>query len=102
MVSTKNLEHEINHIRFENIPNNLDHKFMIAWLEKNIEPASKHNKEDGHPIPYYASATSQIAKYAGQTSLWHLQVWGPQMKKIVEITDPKLAVKFALECTYAK
>ena len=74
---------------------------MISWLEENIESANKHNAE-GDPIPYYGSATSQIVKYAGQTSLWHLEVRGPSLKKVVEITDPKLAVKFALECTYAK
>jgi len=95
------VKYEIDRIRFENIPNDLDHKFMIAWLEHHIEPASKHN-DDSRPIPYYASATSQIAKYAGQTSLWHLEVRGPNLKKVVEIANPKLAVKFALECTYAK
>lgn len=89
-------------IVFENIPNNLDYKIMLAWLEHHIEPASKHDKDTGNPIPYYASGTSQFAKFAGQTSLWHLEVRGPKLKKVVEIVDPKLAVKFALECTDAK
>lgn len=89
-------------IVFEYMPHSLDYKIMLAWLEKHIEPANKHDKDNGYPIPYYASATSQIAKYAGQTSLWHLQIWGPQLKKVVEIANPKMAVKFALECIYAK
>ncbi len=86
-------------IRLENMPG--DHRSMIAWLENNVEPANRHNNE-GHPIPYYGSATSQIAKYAGQTSLWHLEIRGPGLKKVVEILEPKLLVRFAIECAYAK
>jgi hypothetical protein len=86
-------------IRFENVQG--DHRQIIAWLEENIEPANKRNSNND-PIPYYGSATSQIAKYAGQTSLWHLEVRGPQLKKVVEIMDPKMTVKFALKYSYAK
>ena len=89
------MSRDINRLKIENIPGN--HKNMIAWLEANVEPASKYNN-DGHPIPYYASATSQIAKYAGQTSLWHLEVRGSRLYKVVEISEPKLLVKFAIEC----
>lgn len=94
------MEQTINRIRFEYFPDNVNHRSMLNWFEKNIEPSNKHNN-DGDPIPYYASATSQIAKYAGQTSLWHLEIRGPQLKKVVEIADPKMAVKFALECINA-
>lgn len=96
------MSYEVTRIKFENIPGNLDYKFMLDWLERYIESANKHDKDTGNPIPYYASATSQFAKFAGQTSLWHLEIRGPHLKTIVEITDPKLAVKFALECTNAK
>jgi len=93
------VNHVINRLTIENIPGN--HRAMVDWLETNVEPASKHNSE-GHPIPYYGSATSQIAKYAGQTSLWHLEIRGPGLKKVVEIVEPKLLVRFAIECAHAK
>lgn len=80
-------------IRLENVQGN--HSEMLQWLEKNIEPANKHNSSK-EPIPYYGSATSQFARYAGQTSLWHLEIRGPSLKKVIEIADPKMAVKFAL------
>ena len=86
-------------IRFENVQG--DHRQIIAWLEENIEPANKRNSNND-PIPYYGSATSQIAKYAGKTSLWQLEIRGPQLKKVVEIMDPKMTVKFALKYSYAK
>ncbi len=82
-------------IKLENMPG--DHRAMITWLENNVEPANRHNTE-GNPIPYYGSATSQIAKYAGQTSLWHLEVRGPNLYKVIEILDPRLAARFAIEC----
>lgn len=74
---------------------------MLAWLEVNIEPANKHDNEQT-PMPYYISTIGQYVQYAGETSLWHLELRGNQLKKIVEIVDPKMAVKFALECTHAK
>lgn len=83
-----------NRIRIENVVGN--HREMIDWLEANIEPASKHNNENT-AIPYYGSATSQIAKYAGQTSLWHLEIRGLNLKKVVEIADTKVMVKFLLK-----
>jgi len=91
----------VDRIKFENIPNNTNHKVMLAWLETNIEPANKRDK-DGNTMPYYVNVISQYAQYAGETNLWHLEVRGSSLKKIVEIADPKLAVRFALECTYAK
>ena len=81
-------------IRIKNIVGN--HREMIEWLEKNVEPASKYNDQK-IAIPYYGSAVSQIARYAGQTSLWHLEIRGLSLKKVIEIAEPKMMVKFLLE-----
>ena len=80
-------------IRVENVVG--DHRDMLNWLEEHVETASKHNV-DNMAIPYYGSATSQIAKYAGKTSLWHLEIRGPNLKKAIEIADAKMMVKFLL------
>ncbi len=74
---------------------------MLVWLETNIEPANKHDKEQ-NPMPYYVSTAGQFALYVGETSLWHLEVRGIQLKTTVDIVDTKMATKFALECAYAQ
>lgn len=88
-----------NRIRLENVPG--DYKQMLLWLGKNIEPANRYNSEN-YPAPYWASGTSQFAKFVGETSLWHLEVRGPNLTKVIEIYSVRMAVKFALECTNAK
>lgn len=85
-------------IKFENVAGN--YRFIIAWLENNIEPANKYHA--GAAIPYHGRAISQFARYAGKNENWHVEVRGLLPKINVEITDPRLAVKFGIEHSCAK
>jgi len=84
-------------IKFENVAGN--YRFIVAWLENNIELANKHSTEMV-AVPYHGSAVGQFAKYAGLNGLWHLEVRGTSTNITVEILDAKLAVQFALEHCY--
>ena len=84
-------------IKFENVAGN--YRFIIAWLENNIELANKYSKEM-MAIPYHGSAVSQFARYAGKNQNWHLEVRGSSLNIIVEIADTRMAVKFGLDHCY--
>lgn len=90
---------KVGKIKFENVAGN--YGFMIAWLENNVEPANKYSK-DMVAMPYYGSAISQFARYAGVNGNWHLEIRGMKLFITVEIANPKLAIKFGLEHSYAQ
>ena len=93
------MDTKVGRVKFENVAGN--YRFMIAWLENNVELANKYSK-DMVAMPYHGSAISQFARYAGVNGNWHLEVRGMKLFTTVEIVDPKLAVKFGLEHSYAQ
>ena len=86
-------------IKFENVAGN--YRFIIAWLENNIELANKYNKEMV-AMPYHGSAVSQFARYAGVNGNWHLEVRGMKLVTTVEILNLRSAVQFGLEHSYVR